>query len=239
MIATRRLRLAVIPAAFAALALAGCQDEAPTAAPPAAPTSQAPAATSSAPAPTAAPSSEAPSSQAPAPAPTSSTPSPNSSGPASGVECNSTLSSNRRGDSPAKPIGTKQAASGIGFSKDDSVEVIVGKPTIDSTSTDDYFPGDGMVVLKFPTLIKATAGSAVVSYLNFSLLDPEGNPCDPDVSGTVVAKTQQLDVTTVKAGDSLSGLLVFAAPAGADYTKYNVVFASESRGKAELAWTAS
>ncbi|WP_052593524.1 DUF4352 domain-containing protein [Luteipulveratus mongoliensis] len=228
--ATRRLRLAVIPAAFAALALAGCQDEAPTA--------QAPTAPATSAAPTQAPTA-APSTQAPAPSTSEAPSAPSSSAASTGVECDSTLSSNRPGNVQSKPIGTKQSASGLGFSKDESVEVTVSKPTIDATSTDDYFPGDNMVVLEFPTTIKAVKGSAVVSYLNFSLIDPNDNPCNPDVSGTVVPKTKQLDVTTVKEGDSLSGLLVFAAPKGADYTKYRVIFAEDNGGKADLGWTAS
>ncbi|MDE9366132.1 hypothetical protein PZ938_10995 [Luteipulveratus sp. YIM 133132] len=237
MIATRRLRLAVIPAAFAALALAGCQDEAPTAAPPAAPTSQAPAATSSAPAPTAAPSTESPTSEAPAPAPSAST---SASSAAGGVVCDSDSGDAiLRAGMQGKPLG-KQTVTGLGYSKDTSIDVTVGKPTIDSTSTDDYFPGDGMVTAQFPVTVELKAGSYFVTAPGqFGLVDGNDNICDRDISGTVVPRSKQIPIESLKSGDKFSGTIAFAVPAGADLKGYYVVFNDNNGGKAQATWTAS
>lgn len=233
----KRMRLAVIPAVFAALALAGCQDEAPTTvAPTAAQQTSAPSAAPTAEAPTAAPTTEA----APAPSTAEAAPAPSSSAPApaNGVECDST-GENRPGDSAPKPLGSKQTASVTKYGETTDLAVTVGKPTKDTSSSDSFFPGEGMEVVIYPTTIQLMKGSyAVVSYMNVSLIDPNENPCKPDVLNKIVPESKSIDVTTLKGTDSVSGQLAFAVPVGADLTKYKVIFASKNGGKAELAWNA-
>ena len=236
--ANRRLRLAVIPAALAALTLAGCQDEAPTAAPPA------PATSSAAAAPTEAPTTEAPApapstTEAPAPTTQAPAPAPSTSAAASGVVCDSSSSTAiLRAGMAVKPLGT-QTATGLGYDKDGSIDITVSKPTIDSSSTDSYFPGDGMVAITFPVTIKHKTGDYYIpSPQQFGLVDDQDNVCDRDY-GTITPRSKQIQIESLKNGASASGLVTFAVPAGADYKKYAVVWKDEGGGKAQLAWAAS
>lgn len=234
--ATRRLRYAALPAAFAMIALAGCQDEAPTAAAPsvaptAAPTQAAP---TSAPTAEDTPTSEEPTSEEPTTEASSSSSSEDSSD-ASGAVCDETGSYVHIPGVAPKPIGTKQTYSG-----DATLEVTAGKPTIDSTSTDSYFPGDGMVTISYPVTLKLTQGSYfVTSYLEFTLMDQSQNACNRDSSGTVVPKSKQLSVDSLHEGDTVSAQVVYAVPKGADYSKYQLLFGKDSSGKADLAWNGS
>lgn len=243
--ATRRLRYAAVPAAFAMIALAGCQDEAPTtsaptAAPTAAASSQAPwpAPTGEAPS---APASSAPASSAAPAAPSTSAAAPANPSDYKGPKCDSTSGSSQfLAGLATKPVGTAQTADKLGYSKNTSVEVTLGKPKVDSTSKTSFFPGDGMVAISYPVTIKLKLGSYYISSRsNFAMSDPGDNPCEADILGEVVPKSKQVQIESLKPGDSTSGTLTFAVPKGADYTKFHVMFNENGGGKAQLAWDGS
>lgn len=233
----RRASLVLVPAVLAAMTLSACQDEAPTAAPPTAASQppspsqqpQQPAPTSQAPAP-------APSSQAPAPAPSSSAaPAPSSGGAGQCEESSSyTL---ERGSVQPKPVGTAQR---ITTDNGSEVEVTVGKPTIDTSSGDTFFPGDGMQAVIYPITVKLISGSFyVTTYLAFGVADAADNACARDY-GTVVKRSERMPVETLRAGDVKSAKAAYAVPAGTDMSKIYVLFADNyDAGKAELAWNGS
>ena len=239
---TVRPRLAVVPVALAALFLAGCQDEAPTALPPQ-PSSTAPVAGT----PTAPPSetTTVPTEQPTATvtvtatptAPTATAPTPPPAvGTSTGV-CASTSTYEGRPGPAAKPIATKQSYTDNGG----SVEMTVGRPTIDRTSTgSSYYPGEGMVSAVFPVTIKDVSASYfITSSLKFTLVDAQQRPCKRDTLNYAVPDAQQLDVDSLHSGDSVSAKLVFAVPAGADLSSYQVLFTDNYPGVADLAWKAS
>jgi hypothetical protein len=227
---SRSTRLAVVPAVFAALALSACQDEAPTAAPPspASPTAQQTATSEPTGAAPAAPSSAAPSE----PAASSSSAAP------SGGGCQSTdMFKIKRGDASPKPRSTPQRVKkDYG---DGEAEVTIGQPTIDTSAGTSFFPGDGQQVVIVPVSIKAVTGTYVISELHFGLTDPADEPCKRDVLNDVVPKDDEVPVETLKEGDTISGKIGFAVPAGADLSKYTVVYAEDyNSGKADIAWIA-
>ncbi|KNX36863.1 DUF4352 domain-containing protein [Luteipulveratus halotolerans] len=242
---TVRPRLAVVPVALAAIVLAGCQDEAPTALPPQ-PSSTSPVAGT----PTAAPSdpaaapTSAPTEQPAATVTVTATPTPTAAAPAtppaagtsSGV-CASTSTYEGRPGPAATPIATKQTFTDNGG----SVEMTVGRPTIDRTSTGStYYPGEGMVSAVFPVTLKNTSASYfITSSLKFTLVDGQQRPCKRDTLNYAVPDSQQLDVDSLHAGDSVSAKLVFAVPQGADLSGYQVLFTDNYPGVADLAWKAS
>ncbi|BDZ57572.1 hypothetical protein [Barrientosiimonas endolithica] len=231
---SRRASFLVAPAVLAAMTLSACQDEAPTAAPPTAASqppspsqTQGPAPTSQAPAP-------APSSQAPAPAPSSTAapaPAPSSGGAG---QCDSSSSYTlERGSVQPKPVGTAQRAK---TDKGGEVEVTIGKPTVDSSSGDSYFPGDGMQTVIYPVTVKAVSDSYVSTPLSIGLVDSSDEPCSADF-GIVVPRGQRLPIEILQQGDTASGKAAFAVPAGADLSKIYVLFADDySGGDAQLAW---
>ena len=235
---TRRASFLVAPAVLAAMTLSACQDEAPTAAPPTAASqppspsqTQEPAPTSQAPAP-------APSSQAPAPAPSSTAapaPAPSSGGAGQCEESSSyTL---ERGSVQPKPVGTPQRVTTENGSE---VEVTVGKPTIDNSSGDTFFPGDGMQAVIYPITVKLISGSFyVTTYLAFGVADASDNACARDY-GTVVKRSERMPVESLRTGDVKSAKAAYAVPAGTDMSKIYVLFADNyDAGKAELAWNGS
>lgn len=237
MIATqRRLRFAVIPVAFAALALTGCQDEAPSAAPPTAAggvTSQQP--TSAPSAPTAVEtSSPSPTSQYTPPETTTST---STSPPVTGGSggCSSSSSYDGKPGAAPKPIAEAQTFQDSRA----SVTVTPIKPTIDSSGSDSFFPGAGKVTAVFPITVKASGGSFVVSSLQVSLIDGSQAACQRDTLGRVVPSGDQLPVKILADGDSISAKAAFAVPAGADLSKYQLLFSRDSGTAANLAWNGS
>ncbi|AKU17236.1 hypothetical protein VV02_17550 [Luteipulveratus mongoliensis] len=230
------MRFAVVPVALAAMALAACQDDAPTAV---VPTGQptAPTAAPTAPAtqePTAEPT-QAPVTPTEQPSPTSSaTYSPPAAGGA-GV-CSSSSSYEGQPGPAAKPIGSLQT-----FDKSGTVEITVSKPTIDTKPTSStYYPGEGMVTAIFPVTMKPTSASYfITSPLKFTLVDDSKRPCKRDTLNYAVPEAQQIQVKSLRQGEALSTKLVFAVPKSADLTKYQVLFTENYPGVANVAWTAS
>ncbi|BDZ57573.1 hypothetical protein [Barrientosiimonas endolithica] len=238
---TRRAGLAVVPAVLAAMTLSACQDEAPTAAPPTAASqppspsqTQEPAPTSQAPAP--APSTT----EQPAPAPTSApassaAPAPSGSGSGGAVCEDSGSYTIDRGSVGAKPLNTVQKGKGVGG----TIDISFGPPTLDTSSGNSFFPGEGKQTVIYPVTLKLSDGDFfTASYLKFGLTDQSGNPCKADVLNAVISGSDKLDVESLSPGDTLTKKLAFAVPVGADLSKYSLVFNDDSNGDAELAWTA-
>ncbi|WP_245553627.1 hypothetical protein [Demetria terragena] len=118
-------------------------------------------------------------------------------------------------------------------------QVSFGKPTVDTSGGTSFFPGDGFQVAIYPVTVKAVTGSYVISELHFGLTDPSDRPCKRDVGNAVVPSSDEIPVEILKQGDAISGKVGFAIPAGADLSKYSLVYSQNySEGKAELAWRA-
>lgn len=235
MISSRSARLAVVPAVFAALALSACQEDAPSAAPPtpASPTADAsqgggdaPEATQSQAAPTEEPS-QAPSAGAPGSSPT---------GGSGGCESTDLFKITRGSVSPKARTEAQTVKKDYG---DGTAEVTIGKPEVDTSGGDSYFPGPGKQVVVFPVTIKAVTGSYVISELHFGLTDPSDQPCKRDNLNAVVKDSDEIQSEILQKGDTKSGKVGFAVPAGADLSKYSVVYAEDySGGQANIAWKA-
>lgn len=243
----RRAGLAVVPAVLAAMTLSACQDAAPTAAPPTAASQPPSPSQTQQPAPsTTEPPAPAPSTteqpapapsttEPPAPAPTSAPSSSAAPGSGSGGQCNDTgVYRIKRGSVAAKPLATTQPVKDSGGAAD----IAFGQPTIDTSSGDSFFPGEGMQTVIYPVTIKVTEGSYVSSRLKFGLTDPAGKPCTQDVMNAVVSEGDQLDIDLLQSGETVTKKLVWAVPAGADLSKYALVYKEDYPGDADLAWTA-
>lgn len=236
----RSTRMAVVPAVFAALALSACQDEAPSAAPPtpASPTAEAsqgddaqPEATQSPEAPTEESTQAPETSQAP--------PSDDGGSGASSGGCDATSStfSFTKGNLQPKAQTAPQTASYR--SNDGKAEVSFGKPKVDTSGGDSYFPGPGKKVVIYPVTIEMKSGSYyITSRLQLGLVDENDQPCKQDSGSYVLDRSEVMPVESLKQpGDKISKKMAFAIPADADLSKYSLVYASDySSGKAELAW---
>ncbi|WP_018156306.1 hypothetical protein [Demetria terragena] len=230
-------RALAVPAVLAALALTACQDAAPTAAPP---TPVSPTASQTAD-PTAeqSESSSSPSSEETPSESSSSSTSSTSEQENSGATCNGrgsfTLKKEGAEAKPQDAVQTVNYRSGDG-----QAEVSFGKPTIDTSGGDTFFPGEGMQTVIYPVTIKMTGGRSFISTrLSLGLVDAQDNPCDQDTLAAVVSRADQVPVEVMKPGDTMSKKIAFAIPAGAKLEDYSLLFASDySSGKAEHAWKA-
>ena len=242
---TRRTRLAVVPAVFAALALSACQDEAPSAAPPtpASPTAgatqdggDAPATEDGGDAPAATQSQAAPTEE-PSQAPETSDSGGDDSGSSASGGCENTSSfAFNKGSAEAKPQDEVQTATYK--SSGGQAKISFGKPKMDTSGGDSYFPGDGKQTVIYPVTIEMTGGSYfIATRLAFGLVDGQDKSCKSDVLNAVIPESDEVPVESMKPGDKLSKKLAFAVPAGADLKDYSLLFASDySSGSAELAW---
>ncbi|WP_289232580.1 hypothetical protein [Barrientosiimonas endolithica] len=135
----------------------------------------------------------------------------------------------------AKPLNTVQKGKGSGGTAD----ISFGAPTVDTSSGDSFFPGEGMQTVIYPVTIKLTEGDYwTTTYLKFGLNDEAGTSCKADVLSAVLSGSDKLDVQSLNSGDTVTKKLAFAVPVGADLSKYTVVYKENYPGDADLAWTA-
>ncbi|WP_018156304.1 hypothetical protein [Demetria terragena] len=233
---SRSTKALVVPALLATFALSACQDSAPTAAPPTSPTSSA--------AQTVDPDATSEATSAPAESPSedsgSASPEESGSGEESGKACkNESTYRMEKEEVEAKPLNTTQRAKAdIGRGE---AEISFGEPTIDTAGGDNFFPGDGMQTVIYPVTLKmvASEGAFITTKLAFGMVDKSDEACQPDTLSKVMKPSDQLSVTTLKPGDSISKKVAFAVPAGAKLEDYALLFNDNyASGEAALAWKA-
>lgn len=238
----RRLGLVVAPALLSAMVLSGCQDEAPTASAPSAPaqstqTQEQGSSSQSQSSPSTTESSSSSTSESSSPTTESSSSSSSSSSDSSGSsgKCKNTSSfAFERGDVQPKPLNTEQEFK----TSAGAVKISFGQPTVNSSGGDSYFPGDGMETVIYPVTMKASGSYWIAARLKFGLADESGETCKSDTLGAVLPRGEAVEVKSMRGGDTYSAKIAFAVPAGADLSKYSVLFAEEySSGEdADLAW---
>lgn len=238
--ALRRTALGVVPAVLIAGVVAGCNDGAPTVAPP--PNT----ATSSVS--TAAPTDDATSTQTPVPT-------------ESGVPTQSSAPTSATGD-PAKVCttsddfitpgaiapSTKKTSWGkpldIALKYHGTVTITPSAPVAKKPSSDDLFgPDNGQIYLLVKVNVAYKSGpSSNVYDMYFTLRDTKNNVCDDNSLNDAVPHQQQFDEGTVdKTTKNYTGTLVFEVPAGQDYKKYKLMYRPDDFDNkstaAPVAWT--
>lgn len=235
----RRLGLVVAPALLSAMVLTGCQDEAPTASAPSAPSQstqsqeQGGDATQSQSSSSPDASSSSSTTESSSSTTESSSSSSDSSGGAGQCDNSSTFKINR-GSAEAKPLDTEQEAKGNGG----SVKIKFGQPTVNTSGGNSYFPGSGMQTVIYPVTMKASGSYWIAARLKFGLNDASGTSCKSDTLGAVLPTGESVEVKSLREGDTYSGKLAFAVPSGADLSKYTLVFKEDYPGDADIAWLA-
>jgi len=223
---SRRLTKGLVPLGVLLVALAGCGSSAPGAAPVDA--ADAPMATATTDQADAAPSipTVQPTSEATTPSPTR-TPG----------QCFDDVSSSdvkAGSDTTIKPYGTKLTASSSGTKT--AITVGQGKPV----PADDIFgaqDGDQMLVFDVTgTLVEGSFG--MVSSTQFTLWDPAGNACKPDLLSSAVKSGSRLSLKMLKPDDNtVKGKISFEVPKGKDYSGFTLVWANDSADEtAAIGW---
>ncbi|YAL84351.1 hypothetical protein ACMYYO_05970 [Dermacoccaceae bacterium W4C1] len=243
----RRASVLAVPAVAAALVLSACQEAAPDVAAPSVPGQSSGVTPTQQSGDPAEQTTESQPSQTQESQPTqtqesqssessSSSTEPDTSVP-SGTECRNPSSfALTRGTVEAKPLNEKQTGSGRTAGND--VEITFGTPTLDTSSGSSSFPGDGMQTVIYPITMKATGSYWIASYLKFGLVDAKGNGCRADVLNAVISGSDKVSVKSLREGDTFTGKLAYAIPAGADLNDYTLVYKEDYPGAADLAWKA-
>ncbi|NHN56063.1 hypothetical protein G9U51_09775 [Calidifontibacter sp. DB0510] len=141
-----------------------------------------------------------------------------------------------------KPFGTKfdtEYISSIGSDKT-PMSISSGKPQAKAPAGDSYLyeSGQQALVFEITAKLKDASGYGYMSYLNFTLMDGQQNVCQRDSSSPVIKVQDKLPEGRMS-GDEIKGQIAFVVPKGQDYSKYTLMFSSNSDtgATAQVGWS--
>ncbi len=135
-----------------------------------------------------------------------------------------------------KPYGARATFSDSG----ENLSIKVSKAKMVSggdTGFDAPDEGDSLVV--FDVDAAMTGGSlSLISYTQFTLWDPEGNPCRSNIFSPAIKSKHRLSLKMLSTSEpAAKGKIVFEVPSGKDYSGFTLSWSDvSSRQHAAIAW---